>query len=82
MVSAILFDCDGVLVDSERISVRLEVTLLAELGWELTEAEIAERFLGRTDAYMLEQIEAHIGRRLPADWPERAARRYRDALAA
>jgi len=78
----VIFDCDGVLVDSERISVRLEVTLLAELGWELTEAEIAERFLGRTDAYMLEQIEAHIGRRLPADWPEQAARRYRDALAA
>ena len=78
----VIFDCDGVLVDSERISVRLEVTLLAELGWELTEAEIAERFMGRTDQYMLEQIEAHLGRKLPPDWPEQTTLRYRDALAA
>ncbi|HKA68707.1 MAG TPA: HAD family hydrolase [Actinomycetes bacterium] len=77
----VIFDCDGVLVDSERISVRLEVTLLAELGWELTEAEIAERFLGRTDQYMIEQIEAHLGRKLPAEWPEETAMRYQDALA-
>ncbi|HKE50376.1 MAG TPA: HAD family hydrolase [Actinomycetes bacterium] len=77
----VIFDCDGVLVDSEHISVRLEVTLLAELGWELTEAEIAERFLGRTDQYMIEQIEAHIGRKLPAGWPEETALRYREALA-
>jgi HAD superfamily hydrolase (TIGR01509 family) len=77
----VIFDCDGVLVDSERISVRLEVTLLAELGWELTEVEIAERFLGRTDRYMIEQIEAHLGRSLPPGWPEEAALRYREALA-
>jgi HAD superfamily hydrolase (TIGR01509 family) len=78
----VIFDCDGVLVDSERISVRLEVTLLAELGWELTEAEIAERFLGRTDQYMIEQLEAHIGHKLPPGWPEETALRYREALAA
>lgn len=78
----VIFDCDGVLVDSERISVRLEVTLLAELGWELTEPEIAERFLGRTDQYMIGQIEAHLGRKLPPGWPEETAMRYREVLAA
>ncbi len=77
----VIFDCDGVLVDSERLSVRLEVTLLAELGWQLTEAEIVERFVGRTDAYMRAEIERHIGRALPAAWDERAARRYRQAFA-
>lgn len=76
-----IFDCDGVLVDSERISVRLEVRMFAELGWELTEAEIAERFLGRTDQYMREQIEAQIGYELSDDWSERTALRYREALA-
>ena len=76
----VIFDCDGVLVDSERVAVRLEVTLLAELGWQLTEAEIAERFVGRTDAYMRAEIERHIGQELPTDWDEQAALRYRQAF--
>ena len=37
----VIFDCDGVLVDSERISVRIDVRVLAELGWPLTEAEVS-----------------------------------------
>lgn len=57
----VIFDCDGVLVDSERLSIAVEVELLAELGWPLTEADIVERFLGRSDKDMLAQIEAQIG---------------------
>lgn len=77
----VIFDCDGVLVDSERITVRLEVQILAELGWPLTEAEIVERFLGRTEAYMTEQIEAHIGRPLSGGWSETMTPIYRRAFA-
>ena len=78
----VIFDCDGVLVDSERIAVRVEAELLAELGWPLSQAEIVERFMGRTTEYMDEAIEAQLGSRLPSDWKDRFQRRYREAFAA
>lgn len=78
----VIFDCDGVLVDSERIAVRVEAEYLTELGWPLTEAEIAERFMGRTAEYMDEAIEAHLGVRLPPDWKDQFQRRYLDAFVA
>jgi HAD superfamily hydrolase (TIGR01509 family) len=78
----VIFDCDGVLVDSERIAVLVEAEYLAELGWPLSEAEIVERFMGRTEAFMDEAIEAQLGDRLPADWKDQFQRRYREAFAA
>jgi HAD superfamily hydrolase (TIGR01509 family) len=78
----VIFDCDGVLIDSERISVRIDVQVLTDLGWPLSEAEVIERFVGRPEAYMVEQIELALGRRLPADWDEPFSRLYRDAFAA
>ena len=39
-ISLVIFDCDGVLVDTERIAVRIDVAVLAELGWPMTEAEV------------------------------------------
>jgi HAD superfamily hydrolase (TIGR01509 family) len=78
----VIFDCDGVLVDSERLSVRVEAEYLAELGWPLTEAEIVERFMGQSDEYMDEAIEAQLGSRLPGDWKDQFQRRYREAFAA
>jgi HAD superfamily hydrolase (TIGR01509 family) len=78
----VIFDCDGVLVDSERIGVRVEAEYLAELGWPLSEAEIVERFMGRTAEYMDEAIEARLGSRLPGDWKDQFQRRYREAFAA
>jgi HAD superfamily hydrolase (TIGR01509 family) len=71
-----------VLVDSERIAVRIEARALAELGWEVSEAEVAERFVGGTSAMMIAAIEEHTGRPAPADWEERAEARYREAFAA
>ena len=78
----VIFDCDGVLVDSERIAVRVEAEFLAELGWPLSQAEIIERFMGRTAEYMDEAIEARLGSRLPGDWKDQFQRRYREAFAA
>ena len=78
----VIFDCDGVLVDSERIAVRVEAEYLAELGWPLSQAEIIERFMGRTAEYMDEAIEARLGSRLPGDWKDQFQRRYREAFAA
>jgi HAD superfamily hydrolase (TIGR01509 family) len=78
----VIFDCDGVLVDSERISVRIDAVVLAELGWPLTEAEVVERFMGRTEEYMLSEIEAQLGRPLGHDWDSRFRHLYREAFEA
>jgi HAD superfamily hydrolase (TIGR01509 family) len=69
-IELVIFDCDGVLVDSERLAVRVESALLGELGWPLTEADVLERFVGRSDAYMLGEIERELGRPVP-EWTER-----------
>ena len=71
----VIFDCDGVLVDSERLAIRVESRLITELGWELTPDDVLERFVGRSDAFMLGEIEAALGRPVP-EWPDR----YRDEL--
>jgi len=75
----VIFDCDGVLVDSERIAVRIDAELLAELGWPLSEAEVVERFMGRTHQDMIETIEAEIADLEPG-WDVEFDRRYREAL--
>ncbi|MFI9160659.1 HAD family hydrolase [Kitasatospora aureofaciens] len=49
-IELVIFDCDGVLVDSEVIAVRVLVQLGEEFGWPLTEAEAIERFVGRSEA--------------------------------
>jgi HAD superfamily hydrolase (TIGR01509 family) len=78
----VIFDCDGVLVDSERIAVRTDVQVLATLGWVLTEAECIERFVGLSDKSIKAAIEAHLGRVLPDDWDQEFQSLYRDAFAA
>jgi len=64
----VIFDCDGVLVDSERLSIRLDAVLLDRLGWPMSESEIVERFVGRTDPAIRAEIEAHLGRDIGAEW--------------
>jgi HAD superfamily hydrolase (TIGR01509 family) len=64
----VIFDCDGVLVDSERLSIGLDAVLLERLGWPMSESEIVERFVGRTDASMRAEIEAHLGRDVGPEW--------------
>ncbi len=77
-VGLVIFDCDGVLVDSERLAVRTEASILADLGWPLTEEEIVDRFVGRTAAYMHGEIERHLGR--PIDWEQEFDVRYREVF--
>jgi HAD superfamily hydrolase (TIGR01509 family) len=64
-IELVIFDCDGVLVDSERLAVRVESALLTEMGWPLSEAEVLDRFVGRSDAHMIGEIETHFGRPVP-----------------
>jgi len=76
----VIFDCDGVLVDSERLAVRVEAAVLAELGWPLSQAEVIERFMGRSQAVMVQAILDRLGDRLPGDWQDRLDRGYRAAF--
>jgi HAD superfamily hydrolase (TIGR01509 family) len=81
-VELVIFDCDGVLIDSERLAVKVDVVALRELGWPLSEAEVIARFVGRSDREARKMIEAHLGRKLPDAWTERVQQRYREVFAA
>lgn len=63
-----IFDCDGVLVDSERLTVAVESRVLTEMGWELSVDEIVERFVGRSDAHMLGEITQRLGAERTAEF--------------
>jgi HAD superfamily hydrolase (TIGR01509 family) len=78
-VELVILDCDGVLVDSERLAVRVEAELITELGWPLDEQEVFERFVGRSDQYLHEQVEAGLGRAVP-DFLDRYRERLYAAL--
>ena len=75
----VIFDCDGVLVDSERLAIRTEAQVLASLGWPLSDREIVERFVGRSAEYMHHEIENHLGRSV--DWDREFETRYREVFA-
>ena len=79
-VELVIFDCDGVLIDSERLAVKVDVQVLRELGWPLSETEVIERFVGRSDRDTQAAIEAHLGRKMPDGWAEQVAGRYRQAF--
>jgi HAD superfamily hydrolase (TIGR01509 family) len=81
-VELVIFDCDGVLIDSERLAVRVDLQVLHELGWQLSEAEVIERLVGRSDRDTQLEIEAQLGRKLPAGWEERFKPLYEQAFEA
>jgi len=60
--------------------VRTEAEILASLGWPLTEAEVIERFVGRSAEYMHARIEEQLGR--PVDWEREFESRYREVFEA
>jgi HAD superfamily hydrolase (TIGR01509 family) len=76
----VIFDCDGVLVDSERLAVRIDVLVLTVMGWPITEAEVIERFVGRPDSHMRDEVSRYLGRELDDDWDAPFASMYRDTF--
>lgn len=77
----VIFDCDGVLIDSEKIAVEIDAEMLTELGWPTTPEQVLERFVGRSDAYMHGAIEDKLGDSLPDGWKDWWTETYRAALA-
>jgi HAD superfamily hydrolase (TIGR01509 family) len=78
---AVLFDCDGVLVDSERITHVVLVQMLGELGWTLTVDEAMGIFVGKMVKDEAALIEARTGFRLTETWLEGFRARRNEALA-
>ncbi|WP_431275100.1 HAD family hydrolase [Variovorax ureilyticus] len=65
---AVLFDCDGVLVDSEPITNRVLAEMLGELGWALSARECMRIFTGKAVKDEATLIEARTGFALTQEW--------------
>jgi HAD superfamily hydrolase (TIGR01509 family) len=64
----VIFDCDGVLVDSEVIACRVDADTLTRHGYPITADQVLDRFLGRSMREMNLEVEAELGRSLPDDF--------------
>ena len=64
----VIFDCDGVLIDSEALCDRVVAASLTELGWPIAAEECHRQFLGWSFYDMVPVIEARIGRTIGAEW--------------
>jgi HAD superfamily hydrolase (TIGR01509 family) len=65
---AVLFDCDGVLVDSESITCGVLRDMLEECGWALTLQQCMDIFVGHAVSDKRTEIEAHTGQPLTPEW--------------
>jgi len=79
---AVLFDCDGVLVDSEGITNGLLREMLEDLGWKLDPRECMRIFLGKAVKDEQALIEAQTGRPLTEEWFVRFRERRNERLLA
>ncbi|NBQ87331.1 MAG: HAD family phosphatase [Betaproteobacteria bacterium] len=77
---AVLFDCDGVLVDSEPITNGVLRDMLAEAGWVMSPEECMRRFVGKAVKDEAALIEANTGRPLTEDWLHAFRLRRNEAL--
>jgi HAD superfamily hydrolase (TIGR01509 family) len=76
----VIFDCDGVLVDSETLACELQVERLAELGIAMTASEVTERYLGRSIAYVNAAVAEQLGAPPPTDRQRYWEERYRELM--
>lgn len=72
----IIFDCDGVLIDSEIISAQMLIAALADLGVVIDLPYVARHFLGRSYPVVMQQIRREFGLDLPPSFEDE----YRDRL--
>jgi len=64
----VIFDCDGVLVNSEPVANRVVAEILTAEGWEMTPHEADRRFLGMSFPDIVPVVEAELRRKLPPQW--------------
>ena len=64
----VIFDCDGVLVNSEPVANRVVAEMLTAEGWAMTPHEADRRFLGMSFPDIVPVVEAELGRKLSPRW--------------
>lgn len=77
----VIFDCDGVLADSEIIAARVEAQLLGVAGFEITPEELAQNYAGLTFKDILLRIEQETGQPFQATLIEEAEQQVDKRLA-
>jgi D-ribulokinase len=77
----VIFDCDGVLVDSEVIALAVTRRRLGEAGLRLTDEETRERFLGLRLETVVRRVESELGAQLPKEFPDDLSREILGAFA-
>ena len=86
MFEAVIFDCDGVLVDSEPIAERVLAEVLTEHGRPTTAAQIAERFIGLAWPQIIERLDleadSEAAVRVTTDYRDRLTRAFATELRA
>lgn len=78
----VIFDCDGVLIDSEALCDRVVSAELHRAGWQLSPADCHRCFLGLTFADIQQAAEAHLRHPLGADWIDHLVHRVTKVMAA
>lgn len=79
-VDLIIFDCDGVLIDSEVLACRTDAACLAEIGITISADEIMERYVGISAPTMLADIKSRSGTRLSVDFAANLQQRIAEAF--
>ena len=79
-VDLVIFDCDGVLVDSEVLVTAIEARLLTELGWPHTVDDVVDRYMGRSDDSMEAELVRRFGESVAVEFDRRASAEIRHAL--
>ncbi len=70
----VIFDCDGVLIDSQIIQCQVDAAELTRVGYPITADELAQRFIGTATKEIQVHVEAVLGRTLPTDFETRRDR--------
>jgi len=81
-IELVIFDCDGVLIDSERLAVEVNLKVLPEYGLQLSRNEIIERYMGRSAGVVTQMIEDHLGRPLTSAERGRSAQLFTETYEA
>ena len=79
-IQAVIFDCDGTLVDSEFISNEVLASYVGEFGLEMTSRDATELFSGGAMADSLDLLQARLGQPLPEHFTAEFRRRQAAAL--
>jgi HAD superfamily hydrolase (TIGR01509 family) len=80
-VNLIIFDCDGVLIDSEIVVCRLASEELTRAGYPISLDEVIQRFAGRSEPTMIAEIERDWQQPVPAEYFNRIRSRIEEAYA-